>query len=320
MTQPGQEPLPGLAIGLPAGRCGLDGHPGVGSEIVPLLTPFRAVSAGLPAPGLWRDGIPASQAGADLPGIAVGAFALEIAVLSEATFAHLAARKTIAEKFPPDSPQPQRETLTYLELLQFHWPLAASTLIFLAAQPLVSAALARGLQPEEDLAAWPILSGLFFLTRSPAVALPEVVIALYDEEGSEKSLFNFTCLIGVLLAACVVIIGFTPLASLYFETLIGVTPDLADIATSGVRFAIILPLVTALLSYLRGVLTARKKTLPITIAMIVELVTMASLLFGGVAFKIPGIPLAASTLSIAMGADALYLYFASRKTGNQLER
>lgn len=249
----------------------------------------------------------------DLSGVVVGALALEAGVLSEATFAHIAARKTIAEKFPPDSSDPGDETLTYMELVKFHWPLAASNLIFLGARPLVTAALARGLHPEEDLAAWPVLSGLFFLARSPAVALPEVVIALHDEDDSERPLLNFTLLIGFALVALMVVTGFTPLSNIYFESLIGVTPDLSDIATSGVRFAIILPLVTAFLSYLRGDLTARKKTLPITMAMIVELTTMAALLVAGVAFQAPGIPLAATTLSIAMGADALYLFYVSRK-------
>jgi hypothetical protein len=255
----------------------------------------------------------------NFPGIVVGAFALEVAVLSEAAFAHIAARKIIAEKFPPYSSNLEDENLTYLELLKFHWPLAASNIIFLAARPLVTAALARGLNPEEDLAAWPVLSGLFFLARAPAVALPEVVIALHDEDDSEKPLLNFTVLIGLSLAALVLVIGFTPLSSIYFEYLIGVTPNLSDIATSGVRFAIVLPLVTAFLSYLRGDLTARKKTLPITMAMIVELAAMVALLVSGVAFQIPGIPLAASTLSIAMGADALYLFFVTRKSENQMQ-
>jgi Na+-driven multidrug efflux pump len=249
----------------------------------------------------------------DLSGVAVGTLALEVAVISEATFAYIVARKTISEKFSGDSPPINEPTLTYMELVKFHWPLAASKLIFLAARPLVSAALARGLQPEEDLAAWPLLSGLFFLTRAPAVAIPEVVIALHDEEGSEKALSSFTFRVGLVLVAIMVIMGFTPLSPIYFENLIGVTPNLAEIATYGVRFAIILPLVTALLSYLRGVFTARRKTLPITWAMVIELVAMATILFIGVTLKIPGIPLAASTLSIAMGADALYLYITSRK-------
>lgn len=255
----------------------------------------------------------------DLPGIAVGTFALEAGVISEAAFAHLAARKTIKEKFSLDNPMSSEPLLSYLELVKFHGPLAASNLIFLAARPLVTAALARGLNPEEDLAAWPVLSGLFFLTRAPAVALPEVVIALHDEEGSEKPLINFTFIVGLILVAIMVIMGFTPLSQIYFEDLIGVTPELSMIATQGVRFAIILPIITAILSYLRGALTAQRKTIPITLAMIVELVTMGLFLFAGIALTLPGIPLAAITVSIGSGADALYLFITARENKSRQE-
>ncbi len=249
----------------------------------------------------------------DFPGVAVGAVALEAGVISESIFANLAARKTIADKFSPESSPVNQPPLSYRELVKFHWPLAASNLIFLAARPLVTAALARGLHPEEDLAAWPILSGLFFLTRAPAVALPEVVIALHDEEGSEKPLIDFTNRVGFILVVIMIIMGFTPLSQIYFEELIGVTPNLSEIATQGVRFAIILPLITAYLSYLRGALTAQRKTLPITLAMVIELVIMGALLFFGIALDIPGIPLAATALSIAFSGDALYLFITARK-------
>lgn len=249
----------------------------------------------------------------DLPGVAVGAFALEAGVISESIFANLVARKTIAEKFSPGSSPINEPPLSYRELLKFHWPLAASNIIFLAARPLVTAALARGLNPEEDLAAWPVLSGLFFLTRAPAVALPEVVIALHDEEGSEKPLIDFTTRVGFILVVIMIVMGFTPLAQYYFEELIGITPNLSEIATQGVRFAVVMPLITAFLSYLRGVLTAKRETLHITLAMIIELLTMGAFFIIGVILKIPGIPLAASTLSIAFGADTLYLFITARK-------
>ena len=53
--------------------------------------------------------------------------------------------------------------------------------------------------------------------------------------------------------------------------------------------------------------------MPITLAMIIELAVMGAILFTGVAYKIPGIPLAAITVSIASGADALYLFITPRK-------
>ena len=88
---------------------------------------------------------------------------------------------------------------------------------------------------------------------------------------------------------------------------------MADIAINGVKFALILPLITATLSYFRGAFTARKNTFPITLAMIVELVIMTAALALGVILEIPGVPLAAIALTLAMGADNLVLFIATRR-------
>jgi Na+-driven multidrug efflux pump len=247
----------------------------------------------------------------DFPGIAVGALALEVGVISEAIFVHSIARKTISEKYTFDS-NPDEPDLSYRNLVKFIWPLAASNLIFLAARPLVSAALARGLNPKDDLAAWPVLGGLLFITRSPAIALPEVVIALHDDNKPNKPFSTFTFRIGLLLTGVMVLFSFTGLSHFYFENLIGVSSHIAGIAMTGVIYALILPLVTGWLSYFRGIFTAEKRTFQITLAMVVELMVMVVILAVGVWLKVPGIPLAATTLTVAAGADTLYLLVASR--------
>lgn len=252
-----------------------------------------------------------------LPGVAVAALSLEAGVITEALFATIVARKTIQEKFSPNIPQPETPPLSYAGLLKFHWPLAASNLIFLAARPLVSAALARGLNPIDDLAAWPVLSGLLFLTRAPAIALPEVVIALFREGKDKPALMAFSTRVGVGLTMLLGLISFTPLAKFYFESVILIDPHLAEIAVSGARVALALPLIAAGVSYLRGILTAENNTLPITIAMVVELAVMGATLLAGLKFQLPGIPVAVAALSFGMGADMLYLFFASRRATNQ---
>ncbi len=254
---------------------------------------------------------------AEIPGIAVGALALEAGVISEAIFAHIIARKIISKKYTFDSSDPDVPDLSYRDLVKFIWPLAASNLIFLAARPLVSAALARGLHPKDDLAAWPVLGGLLFITRSPAIALPEVIIALHDEQKENKPLSTFTFRIGLLLTGIMFLFGFTELSHYYFENLIGVSSHIAGIAKTGVIFALILPLVTGWLSYFRGIFTAEKRTFQITVAMVVELMVMVSFLAVGVWLKVPGIPLAATTLTVAAGADTLYLLIASRRKGKK---
>jgi O-antigen/teichoic acid export membrane protein len=190
-------------------------------------------------------------------------------------------------------------------------------LIFLAARPLISAALARGLNPKDDLAAWPVLGELLFITRSPAIALPEVIIALHDDKKGNKPLSTFTFRIGLLLTGVMVLFSFTGLSHFYFENLIGVSSHIAEIAMTGVILALILPLVTGWLSYFRGIFTAEKRTFQITLAMVVELIVMVAILAVGVWLKVPGIPLAATTLTVAAGADTLYLLVASRRKEKQ---
>lgn len=248
-----------------------------------------------------------------LPGVAVAALSLEAGVLSEALFATFVARKTIAEKFGPDIPQPDIAPLSYQNLVKFHWPLAASNLIFLAARPLVSAALARGLYPEDDLAAWPVLSGLLFLTRAPAIALPEVVIALYDEQENDTPLRTFSARVGVGLVVFLGLISLTPLSNFYFGELIGLPPRLAEIAVTGARLSLLLPLIAAALSHLRGELTAANTTLPITLGMVAELVVMTAILAVGLFLQLPGIPVAVAAYTFGMGADTLTLYAAAQR-------
>jgi hypothetical protein len=239
-------------------------------------------------------------------------------VFTEATFSHIIARKTIREKFSGEISQPDKAPLKYGELLNFNWPLTASNLIFLIARPLVSAALARGLHPIDDLTAWPVLSSFLFLTRSPAAALPEVVIGLYEEEKEKNSLCTFSLVVGFVLSALLTMITFTRLGQIYFEDIIDLTPHLADVATSGLIVALALPTIFAYLYYLRGKMTAQRKTLPITIAMVVELVVMAIVLVIGIGMNLPGVPLASASLSLGMGADILALLVFSKRSKKEI--
>ena len=86
----------------------------------------------------------AAAVGANGIGIAVGTLGLTFGVLVEAFYAHLAARALVRDKFGPSAPPGTAPNLSYGELVRFHTPLAASTLLYLLAQPLVAAALAPG--------------------------------------------------------------------------------------------------------------------------------------------------------------------------------
>jgi hypothetical protein len=245
----------------------------------------------------------------NLPGIAVGTISLSTGVIAEAIFAHITARKIIQEVFfSPTSSNSENDELSYLELVKFQIPLALSNMIYLAASPLITTALARSVNPIKDLAAWPVVNSMLFILRAPAIALPEAVIALYTSPEREKPLGQFSRGVGGALSGILLIMGITPFAGLYFTGLIGVSPALTEIAVSGAQAGILLPLMTALLYYYRGILTAQKLTLPITIGMVVELAVMAIVLFGGVHLKISGVIAAAAALTAGIAVDALLMF------------
>lgn len=247
-----------------------------------------------------------------VPGIAVGTIGLTFGVVVEAAYAHLAARRLVAAKFGPTAPATAPD-LSYRELVKFHTPLAASTLLYLLAQPLVAAALARLPNPEAILAAWPVAAGLLFISRSVALALPEVIIALIDERGSRPALRQFSLRLGVLLTVVLAVISFTPVAHFYFRTLIGVSEELAQLAVVGGQLGLLLPLIIAWQSWFRGQLTAQRATPVLTVAMVANMLSMAVILTVGVVLRAPGVALAAVALTISTGVETLILGLALRR-------
>jgi hypothetical protein len=246
------------------------------------------------------------------PGIAVGALALSLGVTAEAVYAHLASAPIVNERFGSRQNKSTNPELSYRELVGFHWPLAASNLLFLLTQPMIAAALARSPNPELNLAAWPVLNGLLFITRAPEMALPEVTIALNEEKESQYALRRFSFGVGVTLMIFLSLVAFTPLSNFYFHTLIGVTTDLSSIARQGAGLALIMPLAMAFVTTSRGLLTARRITRPQAVAMALELITLGVVLVLGVVFNLPGVPIAALGMTAALAMEGIYLWFVLR--------
>lgn len=249
-----------------------------------------------------------------LPGVAVASIGLAFGVISEGIFAYLVSRKTIREEFLSKEPISTSSDISLKSLLQFHWPLAATSLIFMATQPLISAALARGTNPVDDLAVWPVLSSMFFLFRAPTMAFPEMVIALYQGDDRENLIRSFTLKTGGILTVILAVIGFSPLAVFYLKDIIGLPENLAYLGLPGIHLAIAIPIANAVLNFYRGTLSAEKFTLPITIATILDVAGLALVLILGVSLQIPGIPTASIALTFGVFIDAtlLYLYYRKR--------
>ncbi|HEX7949036.1 MAG TPA: hypothetical protein VF494_01705, partial [Candidatus Limnocylindrales bacterium] len=126
----------------------------------------------------------------------MAAAAQAFGVICEATYAGLRVRPILRDQLRP---APAVPLIGWREFFAFYIPLALTSLLSLIWQPIGSAALSRMPRPVESLAVFPVLTGLIFLLRGPAMALNEVVVALMDEPRAYHPLRRFTGLLtGVL--------------------------------------------------------------------------------------------------------------------------
>ncbi len=246
------------------------------------------------------------------PGVIIGALALMAGVLAEAAYATWAVRPVLRGELAADSPAAEGLPLTYRGLLSFHLPLAATSLLVLLMQPLVTSSLARLDRPTESLAAWPILFQILLMARAAALALPEVIIALHRDRGTFGPLrrFSFT-LVGAVTAATAVF-ALTPLASFYVYRVQDMTPDVGELALSSLSLFLLFPALAVLTSWLRGLLIHGRHTRDVNVGMAINLVVTGATLLIGLRQTWPGLPTAALALNLASLAEMVYLTLRTR--------
>lgn len=244
----------------------------------------------------------------NLSGVVVGACTWMVGVLAEMIYAYWAVRPTIATHLSgPDDPT--HPTLTYWEIVKYHTPLAATSLLALLIQPMIGAGLARMLFPEENLAAWPVIFGILLFFRSFGFALPATVIALLKGPETLTPLRRFCLRIAASSTLALAVTVFTPLITLYLLYITGVTPELAEFIIPGVVMGLFIPGLHAMQSWYRGVLMVAKATGEVYWGMGLNLVVTGLVLIVGVSWQASGAPAAALALSIGMGAEAIYLWW-----------
>jgi hypothetical protein len=250
-----------------------------------------------------------------IPGVYIGATSLMAGVIAEAIYATIAVRPLLQNELGEDAPASDAEPLTYKALLQFHLPLAGTSVLALWAQPLVISSLAQLQNPTESLAAWPLVFQLLLMMRAAAFALPEVVIAMSEKPNNFVPLRRFSLILTGFSLMLTALFAFTPLAGWYLYGVQDATPDVGRIAVEGMALFLFLPAFTTLISWLRGLLINKKATRSVTVGMILNIVVTLVLLRVGVSMNAKGIPAAAVALTAALVVEGIYLWL---RTQNQL--
>ena len=248
-----------------------------------------------------------------LRGVEIAAISLMASVASEAVYIHIAAASIVRNRLDLAVDSPSDVPLTMRKLFSFHAPLTATTTVMMLGSPLVAWALAKAASPELVLAGWQVSSTLAWLCRTVVFALPEVVITLYRDEQSADKLRRFCIGVGLFTSGALVLLAASRLDVLFFTGVLKASPSVAEVAHTAFFAVAALPLIGALQSYVRGMLTAHHLTVARFTAVMVAMAALALFLFFTIAIGLAGVVSAAMALTAAMLAELLVLAASFRR-------
>lgn len=245
-------------------------------------------------------------------GAVVGAAALSTGVTLEAIASRFMARLSVKRLLLDSESSPAKEEyLTYRFITKFYYPLALTSILALAIHPMVTFFIGRSRLAIESLAVLPVVSALVFIFRGLGLSYQEVVIALMgDKKEDFVALRNFAAMLGLGVSGSLCLIIFTPLATLWFHQISGLSRELTSFAMTPAQLMAAIPGLTVLLSFQRCLLVISRKTGPITLATIIEVVGIAAVLFLTIRYlDVVGAVAAALGFLLGRLASNLYLMY-----------
>lgn len=248
----------------------------------------------------------------DVDGVIVGAAALSAGVCFEALASRVMVHQHLKQLRATDAPvkMPGQEPLRYRGIAQFYYPLAMTSLIGLARQPLLIFFMGQSRYPLESLAVLPVIGSLVFLFRSFGLSFQEVSIALLGKEfKGYRRLRNFATWLGIASVAGLSLICFTPLHDAWYVGLSGLSPELSDFAWLPTALLAIAPGTSVLLAFQRGVLVTARNTMAITVGTTLEVVVIIVTLLIGI-FGLDMIGAVAASAALLVGRFAANGYLA----------
>ncbi len=246
-----------------------------------------------------------------IPGVIVATVAQALGVTLEGLYAGLRVRPIVNKELRD---APPAEPITWRGFAAFYIPLVFTSLLQFIGQPIGSAALSRMPDAINSLAVWSVVSNFIFLTRSVGVAYNEVVVALLDEKGSFFNLRRFAYYLAGALTLIIVVITITPLSSLWFEQMTGLSAALSQMAKNSLWLILLLPAMSVFQSWYQGSILTSRKTRGITESVVVYLVTISAVLFGGVLWgRTTGLYVAALAFALSNLSQTAWMLLRSRK-------
>ncbi len=251
-------------------------------------------------------------------GVIVGASALSAGVTAEAAASRFMA-SSILKKMKSEITS-DTEELSHKEIFGFYYPLALTSMITLGVQPLVTFFMGQSRMALESLAVLPVLTSFVFIFRSLGLSYQEVVIALLGENRENyKILKKFAFILSSFLIGILLIIAFSPLADVWFNSVSGLSMELTWFSRIPLKIMAVFPMLTVLISFQRALLVAARKTKYITFATIIEFSGIIIVLI--IAIKwLSLVGVIAATAAFVLGRISANIYLARPVSDVRLDR
>ena len=215
----------------------------------------------------------------ELPGVYIAALSLSVGVVLEALASRVMTSGPLARVLSRHRDPGRLASLRVSALLRFYTPLALASLLALASQPLVTFFMGQSRFALESLAVLPVVHGLTFFFRSLGLSYLEVVIALLGRDHEHyRRIRNFAITLAVGASVGLGLIAFSPLAAVWYGTISGLSNELTLFALAPTRILVILPALSVLLAFQRGLLVHAGRNAPATWATLIELTGIAVVL------------------------------------------
>lgn len=243
-----------------------------------------------------------------VPGAVAASLALSAGVVAEALASKIMSIKVV-EFIRLEKISETADDLSYQSIIKFYYPLALTSILSLGVHPLVTFMLGQSRMSIESLAVLPVINSLVFVFRSLGLSFHEVFITLLGKKGEGfKKLRNFGFITGTLSVLLLAGITTTPLVYVWFQKVSGLSVELTQLSILPSIVVTVLPGLTFLISVQRAIQVYSRNTSPLTVATIIEVIGIISMLFIGIKIlNLVGV--LAAVLAYVVGRVLANIYF-----------
>ncbi|MEW6673121.1 MAG: hypothetical protein AB1427_15560 [Thermodesulfobacteriota bacterium] len=238
-----------------------------------------------------------------LKGAAIGSAALVSCMATEAVFM-AAVTYPFYSKLPRDNGAP----VPYPDMWRFSWPLMIAQVTENGVAFIINIFLGRLLNPDLAIAGFGVTYAIVRAILAPLKSLVQTAQTLLRSREDLAALLKFTAWLQLAFVGIICGLFYTPARIPVLDGVMGLTPELRNYVTPGLRLTFLVAVFWAFSSLFRGMLSAVRSTFAIAVTAVIRLIVIA--VVGGAALLWPGLNgtvIGVVAMSGAFLAEALVL-------------